>query len=416
MFEDDKDLSALDKEMTARRIKTDSPESIIAELSKTEREIAYQSLRSAERKLEKERAQWEKICAEKEAEILKQRTKLEDAKERTTSLEKQITAQNQESIEQLKISSRELDIKRKTEEKKWQIISEEVKSFRESEKKMEAGYLAEQEKNTLLKRRLADLEFALKGQITQAEEEIFQLKELVVRKEEDSLKQAIAKSDEINRLNEQILKLTQDLENESKYNKKHLEKKETDITNLQKAINESIIQINELRLQGDKIREIVSEKDKEIREKEEQIKKLSDAHAEEKQELLRSFNDQKLEWEKEKQGMLLEKEYLLKDTQDKIRSSQDSAQVNESHLRDEQKIRQEAEGKLSQKDAEIEQLNRQKNDLLEQWQRMLNAEKEAWEKDRRKTLHEFESYRRIKESQLESLQKDIDLLKRNYNK
>jgi hypothetical protein len=416
MFDDREDKDRLDKEILAQKIKTDSPEFIISELTKTEKEIAFQSMRSLERKLEKERSYWEKVCTQKEAEILKQKAKLDEAKERIVSLEKQISEQNQETIERLKISARELEIKKKSEEKKWQIITEEVRAFRESEKKTETNYLFEQGKNNQLKRKLADTEFALKEQITKKDEEIYQLKESIVRKEEETLKQAIAKAEEINKLNEQLLNLGQDLENERKYNKKYLEKKEGDITNLQKAINESIIQINELRLQGDKARDATAEKDKELREKEDQMRKQGDANVEERHAISRAFDNQKLEWEKEKQGLILEKEYILKDTQDKIKAAQDSARIHENQLLEEQKSKQDIEAKLTQKDAEIEQLSRQKNDLLDQWQKMLNSEKEQWEKDRRKLLYEFEGYRNIKEGQLESLQKDIELLKKNLNK
>jgi hypothetical protein len=225
MYEEEKEREKLDQEMISHRVKNDSPESIIAELSRTEKEIANQSFLSLERKLEKERSNWEKICSQKEAEILKYKAKLDDAKERITSLEKQISAQNQENIEQLKISAKELEIKKRSEEKKWEIITEEVRSFRESEKKIEENYLAEQEKNNQLKRKLSDVEFTLKEQISGKEEEIYQLKETIVRKEEEALKTAISKADEISRLNEQLLKLGQDLENERKYNKKYLEKK-----------------------------------------------------------------------------------------------------------------------------------------------------------------------------------------------
>lgn len=388
----------------------DSPDKIVRDLLKTEKDIATETMRMLRSKHERERGQWETIFSGKEREILALKGRMQEAEDRLKSVQERFEEERQYRIEQISASAHDIESRRLTDDKKWQAVADEVHSFRESASQAQRKVSEEQAKADQVKRGFAKQEKLLKEYALNLEDEIARLKEQLVAREEAALKTEARLKDEIHVIQEQLTSLQQTVHDERQYQGKLVEKKDVDLSSLQKALQDTIVQLNTERGVREATAADLSEAVKKIHELEEQMVTARQEREAERTEWMKSVQEEQSSWEKYKQEYAQREEALRKETEDQVQRILRSVEIIEQQLSDERKQRADTEEKLRQKNEEIAGILRQKDDMIAEWKRILAGERDAWQARQNEIVAEFEKIRQKKDEELSHVRQELQTL------
>jgi hypothetical protein len=346
---------------------------------KTEREIAQEKMHVMRSRHERERAQWERLFQDKEQEALRLGKQLMEDGERLKKLEKQCEEDRLLQLEQVQQSARELEARRDAEKKKWAVIAEEVKTFRDAETKAQSKYIAEQEKAAKLKKTLVETERTLHEQLAAKDEELFQVKEQLVGKEELWLKTREQSEKEIADMQARLNSLQQELNGERQYQGKVIEKKDNETAKLQAALQDVIIHLNEERRKSADLEEKNIQQQQRVGELEDQLKQTVQQNEQDKQDWKKTWQEEQAQWEACRQEFKEREETRNRETDEQVHRIMKSVELLEQQLAEENRLRKELEAKLQQKGTEIQTLMVQKDELVAEWRKILDSEKESWQ-------------------------------------
>lgn len=395
-----------EKERTAGII--ESPERIMRDLLQTEKEIAAESLTLFRRRYEKEKGQWEAMLSEKERRLLETRARLEEASLKIKELQRQIDAESQGEIDRLKLASAEMESRKAAETKKWQVIEDEIRSFREAATDAQNKLLSERDRVIQLRKNFEQAEKLLKEQLAAKEEEILELKEISLKKEEAYLRDKALKEEEVSLLQEQVRAHQETITQERAYHAKVAEEKDKNIYELQKALQETIIQLTSARQKGDKLEEKIAELQKYSEKQEDEAKNMKQALEQERLSFQRALQEEQANFEKIRQ------EYQNREDNNRKENAEASARLTKSNelleqqLNEEQRLRKVAESRLQQKDQELQQLIKQKDDVAADWKKIMSSERETWQRKVADAGSELEKVKQAKEIEITRLQERLN--------
>ncbi|MHB9154401.1 MAG: hypothetical protein ACYC5N_01755 [Endomicrobiales bacterium] len=388
----------------------DTPEKITQDLLKTEKEIASSMLVAFRARHAKEKSQWEMIYSEKQQESLLLRTRLAEAEERLKQLRGQWEEERQTRLEEIRLSAQGVENKKQAEKKKWEFIADEVRGFREAAVAAQGRLAEEQGKTEKLKKTSAEIEKEWKEKVYARDEDILKLRERQALREENWLKTLARKDEEIHLLQDQLGNVQQSLNDERQYQGKVVEKKDTDLEGLQRSLQDTVMQLSLERQKLDENAARITELQKTIQALEDEARKKAMEYEQERSQLLKTFREEQSGWEKYKQEYIVREETLQGETEEQIRRILKSVSIIEQQHSDEQKLRKEAEEKLTQKDQEIQGLLSQKEGLIQEWKKILSAERETWQKQQEEILSEFERIKKFREDEFSGLRKEMSVL------
>jgi hypothetical protein len=388
----------------------DSPEMIVRDMLKTEKEIALETLRVMRSRNEKERFEWERLYGGKEREILDLKKRLGESEERIRSMKTQLDDERQKLVEQVRQKAKEFESERLSGIKKWEIIDEEIKSFRTASQNSQARLLKEQENIEILKREAQKKEKYLQERINANDDETAKLKEQLLNKEETLLKYKSEKDEEVRLLQDSVASLKSILSDEKQEKGKVIEKNETDLESLKKALQDTVIQLNIERSKKEGALEALEKQALRIKELEEELKKTAQKYESDRAGLMESYREEQSAWEKYKKEFAVREESLRRETEEQVTRILKSVEIIEQQLSEEQRLKKTAEDKLRTKDEEIQKLVAQKDEIAIEWRKMLAAEQELRLKRQAEILGEFDKVRAAREEDFRTLRVEINNL------
>ncbi len=395
---------------SAHSLPIDSPEKIVQDLMETEKQITAETLRLIRSRHDHEKTQWEKLFSEKEREVLAYKRQMTETEERLKQIQKQFQEEREVQLEHLHLSAQEIDAKRKTEQKKWNDIAEKVREFRESAEAAQNKLAEEQERIAKLKKAVAYQEQQWKDKFVTKEEDLHRLREQMIQKEQFLLTEQAKKEEERHLLQEQLSALQQTLVDERQYLGKTAEKKDSDIAKLQHALQNTIIQLNQMRVRGDQAEEKILDLQKQLQTHETDKQTTLQAMEQERIEWKKTWQEEQSRWENYKQECVLREQTLQKETEEQTKRILQSAGIVEQQLAEEQRLRQEAQASSQLKDQELQLLSKQKEDLVAHWQHILSLEQAEWQKQREEILDQLEHTKAIRDNELARLRQELQTL------
>jgi DNA repair exonuclease SbcCD ATPase subunit len=406
-YEFDQHLNSPDSSEPPAPFAAEPTDKIVSDIMKTEREIAQEKMHVMRSRHERERAQWERLFQDKEQEALRLGKQLMEDGERLKKLEKQCEEDRLLQLEQVQQSARELEARRDAEKKKWAVIAEEVKTFRDAETKAQSKYIAEQEKAAKLKKTLVETERTLHEQLAAKDEELFQVKEQLVGKEELWLKTREQSEKEIADMQARLNSLQQELNGERQYQGKVIEKKDNETAKLQAALQDVIIHLNEERRKSADLEEKNIQQQQRVGELEDHLKQTVQQNEQDKQDWKKTWQEEQAQWEACRQEFKEREETRNRETDEQVHRIMKSVELLEQQLAEENRLRKELEAKLQQKGTEIKTLMVQKDELVAEWRKILDSEKESWQNRQSEITAEFERNRQAKDDELVNARKEM---------
>lgn len=388
----------------------ESPDQIVRDLLKTEKDIATETMRVLRAKHERERGQWETIYAGKEREILTLKGRMQEAEERLKQIQERFEEERSYRLEQISASAREIESRRALDDKKWQAVADEVHTFRTAAAQAAQKMRDEQLKVDSLKRNFAKQEKLLKEYAANLEDEIARLKEAVVAKEESGLKTEARLKDDMHALQEQLTALQQTVTDERQYQGKLVEKKDVDLGSLQKALQDTVVQLNFERAAKESLGAELADAGKKIQSLEEKMISAQQEREGERTSWMKTVQEEQSSWEKYKLEYAQREDALRKETEDQVQRILRSVEIIEQQLSDERKQRADIEEKLRQKNEEVAGILRQKDDMIAEWKRILAGERDAWQSRQNEIVSEFEKIRQKKDDELSALRQELQTL------
>lgn len=321
----------------------DTPEKIVQDLFHAEKEIASETLRLVRSRHGHEKEQWARALAEKENELSAIRTRLSEMEERILNLRRQLDEERQIQLEQTRISAINMEKQRQADHKKWEIIAEKVKDFRIAAQDAHNKYLHEQERAQKIKKLYYNKEKSLNEQLRIKEDELLTIKEQLNNKEELWLRDQSRRDDEIHALQLKTEELEQTIVSERQHHSRIIEKKDTDASQLQNALHETIIQLNIQRKKKEDAEEHAVHLQQRIQSMENEALKLKQQIDQERIKWEKTIHDERQAFEKSMQDYST-REATLKNTLDeKLSRQEQSISLLEQQLNNEQKLRKDAE-------------------------------------------------------------------------
>lgn len=388
----------------------DSPETIVRDLLRTEKEIALETLRMTRSKYEREKFEWEKLYGSKERDLAGLKSKLDDSESRINQIRLQLEEEKQKLVEQVREKARDLEAQRVLEKKKWEVISDEIRGFKDNSKAAQDRLAQEQESLINVKREALKREKRLQDGINAKDEDIAKLKEQLVVKEEAWLKFRAEKDDEIRLLQENLAALKAAFESQRQSQGKVIEKTETDLGTLKKALQDTIIQLNIERQKKDEALETLNRQKEKSAALEDELKKTVREYEADRAGLALSFKEEQLTWEKYKKDFALREETLRRETEEQVTRILKSVEIIEAQLAEEQNLKKSAEEKLKAKDEEIRKLASLKEESSAEWRKMLASEQELRLARQTEMLGEFDKVKAAREEDFKVLRNEISNL------
>ncbi len=296
------------------------------------------------------------------------------------------------------------------DKKKWELIGEEVKGFRETTQNVQSRLAAEQEYMAGVKKEALKREKVLYERINAKDDDIAKLKEQLLAKEEILLKYRSEKDEEVRLLHDKQEALNSTLESEKLEKGKVIEKKDTDLDSLKKALQDMVIQLNLERMKKDEALENSQKQIQRIAELEEELKKTTQKYETDRAEYAASYKEEQSSWEKYKKEFITREETLRHETEEQVTRILKSVEIIEQQLAEEQGQRKAAEDKLKLKDDEIQKLVAQKDEITIEWRKMLAAEQELRLKRQSEILAEFDKVKSAREEDFRILRNEISNL------
>ncbi|MFH1369656.1 MAG: hypothetical protein ABII64_11090 [Elusimicrobiota bacterium] len=382
---------------------SDSPDRIMRDLLKTEKEIASESLLLLKQRYEKEKLYWENLLQEKQRLILELQKSMGDSDVKIKNLQMQLDGETQKQIDQLRITSREIEARKLSETKKWQAVEDEIRSFRSVAADAQNKLISERERIIELKRNFEYNEKLFNEQLNSKEEEIMQHKELSLKREDAYLRDKSLKDEELALLQDQLKSINDILASERQYNAKIQEEKDRNIFDLQKGLQNAIVQLTTERQSNDKLDAKAAELQKVIETIQDDNKNLRQTFDEERLSLQRTVKEEQSNLEKQKQEFQSKEEIFRKETGEQLSRLAKSGEILEQQLTEEQRLRKSAESKLLQKESELQQILRQNEEIASDWKKIIAAERDTWQKRQSDITAEYERFKQAKEEEITKL-------------
>jgi hypothetical protein len=388
----------------------DAPEKIIQDILKAEKDLADETMNTMRARHERERAGWERLYEQKERDMLALKSRLAAAEDRIKKLMDQANEGRQVQLEQIRMNAREMEMKRLSDMKKWETIADEVRSFREIAQAAEKKLQSEQEQLRQLKKHLAAQETIGKGELNVKEDELMELKEQRLKVEEALLKSQSESGEKITTLQEQVKDFEKTLAEERQLNTQINEKKDGDLSRLQKGIQDAVIQINLERQKKEESNEKIIELQKRLQDTEDGLRKTQQANEAELLTWKKSWQDEQSAWEKNKQEFVAKEESLRKDLEEQLKRVTKTLNIAEQQLAEEQRVRRSHEEALQQKDQEIQRVLADKDETVKGWRGILDTEGESGKKRLADVQAEFDHVRQLGETEIASLHAEMKKL------
>lgn len=388
----------------------DSPERIMRDLMQTEKEIASETLLLLRSRFEKEKTQWESHLQEKQRLILELQAKNNESSIKISSLQEQLDEEAQKQIDQLRLLSHETEARKLSDAKKWQLIEDEIKNFRETAAGAQNKLISERDRIIGLKKTFEYNENLFKEHINSKEEEIMQLKELSLKKEEAYLRDKSLKEEEIHLLHEQLKNLNETISGERQYNAKITEEKDKSIFDLQQGLQSTMIQLTAERQAAEKYEGKINDLQKAISKLEDDNKKIGQSFEEERLSLHRTLREEQTSFDKFKQEASQREDTLKKETAEQIGRLAKSGEIIEQQFNEEQRLRKIAESRFQQKEAELQQILKQNDEIASDWKKIIASERDTWQKRQGDVSLEFERLKQAKEEEITKLHQKINAL------
>ncbi|HBU69992.1 MAG TPA: hypothetical protein DEE98_06355 [Elusimicrobia bacterium] len=354
---DDKNNSfmnfSIQKETTPRPVTPDNPDKIVQDLLNTEKEISSETLRLVRSRHEKEKEGWTKIISEKESIILSLRSKLEETENILKAAKQRLNDERSLDIVRLEEKSREAELRRITEKKKWDEISEKLKDYKAASEISEKALAAERERIIHIKRAHEEAVKRLNDELKKRDDELRALRDNIYKKETSLLKAASDKDNELFELKAKIEQLAKTHGFEMENIKKSAEKKDSDIQKLQNALQDTIIQLNALRNSNEALQQQAVSYKEELAGKETLVAQLKLLSEHEKIEAEKIRLDAQRSATESKEEASRQIEVLKNDHLEQIKRLAQSAEMFEQQLDDEKKLRAELEAKINEKDSRL---------------------------------------------------------------
>lgn len=385
----------------------DAPEKIIQDILKTEKELADETMNTMRARYERERAGWERLYEQKERDMLTLRSRLTEAEDRIKKLLDQANEGRQVQLEQIRMNAREMELKRLSDIKKWETIADEVRSFREVARDAQEKLESEKEQVRQLKKHIATQEETLKGQLNIKEDELLELKEQLLKKEQSLLTAQSEAGEKSTALQEQVQHLEKTL-NEERQHFGHLsDKKDKELAQLQKGIQDAIIQINGERQLKEAAQATVIDLQNRVQGLEDELNKTRQANERELLEWKKNWQEEQSSWEKSKQEFVANEESLRKDLDEQLKRVNKTLSIAEQQLAEEQRVRHEHEETLQRKDMEIQRVLAEKDEVVKQWRGILDSEQASLQKRLADMQAELDHVRQAKDEEIASIRKEV---------
>jgi len=388
----------------------DSPEMIVRDLLKTEKDIAFETLRIMRSRYEKERLEWEKLFGNKERDISDLKNRLEESEGRLKGIRDQLDEEKHRLVEHVREKASEFEAQRLADKNKWDLIGDEVNNFRETSRVTQAKLAGEQERSELLKRQAQKNEKALQERLNSRDEDIAKLKEQILAKEEILLKYRSEKDEEVRLMQESLAALKNIFEHDKLEKGRALDQKEADLESLKKALQETVVQLNSDRKMKEDALEASQKQALRISELEEELKTTARRYESDRAEFSEAFREEQAAWEKYKKDFVAKEEALRKETEEQVTRILKSVGIIEQQLAEEQQSKKAVEEKLKFKDDEIQKLLLQKDEIAIEWRKMLTAEQELRLKRQADILGEFDKVKAAREEDFRTLRAEINNL------
>lgn len=385
----------------------DPPDKIIRDLLQTEKDMANEAMTALRSKYDSERQQWDKIIEEKQREILSLRSRLQEAEERARKLQVQAAEERELQVEQMRINARDMEVRRQAEAKKWEMITDELRDFREVAQEAQKKLQIEQEQVQQLKRQLAAQEECWKGQLSAKEDEQLDLKEKLLRKEEILLTSQTESGEKVSVLQEKVEALEKTLGEERHCSAAANEKKDADLATLRKGIQDAVIGINAERQKKEEAEAKIIELQEQLGLRGEELAKVRAANEQEMLEWKKGRQNEVAAWEKAKQEFIAREEAARKDLEEQIKLVSKSLAIAEQQLAEEQRVRAEGERALARKETALQQSIQEKDETVVQWRQLLESDQQSWKKRLADIQNEFEQLRRTKDEEIAAIRKEL---------
>lgn len=411
----DKDLKSILSPSRSPEPASDSPDLILRDLMQAEKEIASENIHLIKSRHEKEKMQWDALLQEKQRAILDLQSRLEAAESTARALQKQLDEEALKQIEQLKLAGQEMELRKTADRKKWQMIEDEIKSFRVAATEAQNKLLTERDKMIELKKNFEYSEKLFREQLEAKEEEILQVKEVSLKKEEAFLRDKALKDEEVHLLQEQLKNTADTAASERKYGQKVIEEKDKALFELQNGIQNAIVQLTTERQNNARLNEKISELQKNLDKLDGELKTLRQVFDDERLSMQRTIREEQSNLEKAKQENAAREDQLRKDMGEQVQRLAKSGEILEQQLAEEQRLRKSAESKLQQKEAELAQLLKQNEEIASDWKKIIASEREAWQKRQSDASVDLEKQKQAKEEEITSLHQKINTLMAEIN-
>jgi hypothetical protein len=385
----------------------ESPDTIMQSLMETEKEISAETRLLMQSRHVRERGHWEKIYAEKERELQELKVRLADAEAQMVRLQAQNEQERAAQTEQLQVIARDQESRQKAEKKKWEVVADEVRGFRDSEAQMHAKYLTEQEKAAQAKKAYAALEQQYTEQGREKDEELFRLKEKLVAREEASLQARGQAEKDLSAAEERYAKLQQELLDEREYQSKLIGKRDTDLARLQSALQDVIIQLNSERNKVTVAEQRIKSLEEQLHQRDEEVKASRESLAQEKAAWEKQCREEQAHWQRQQQEAGARSEIQAREAHEQVVRAQKAVALLEQQVTEETRARKEGEEKLALRDHELQNLQLQKDQMAAEWKNMAELEAQNWQKRIAEALAETENLRRQKNEEFAALSQQI---------
>jgi hypothetical protein len=388
----------------------DTPEKIEQDLLKAEKDIAAETLHLYRMRYEKERHQWDRIFQEKEQQVLALKKELDEQEGKVKRLLLQIDEDKEAHLEQLRLTARDVEGQKLDNDKKWGVIAEEVRMFREAERAAQDRLLEEQERAIQLKKQFTAVEKSLQEQVNVRDEQILQLKEELVNKEDIWLKSRSASDGELHSLKEQLSALQQTLADERLYQGKVVEKKDKELNSLQKALQDNIVLLNSERRKQEESEKKILQIQKQIDNLENERQQMAQEFDQERILVKKQHQEDMAQREGQRMDLLRQQESQKKDAEERLLRVMKSQEIAEQQLAEEQRVRQELEDKVKLREQENHNLFAQKEQVTVEWKQMLASEQAAWQKRQTELQAELERIIAGKEQEIAAMRQELTSL------
>ncbi|MBN1823693.1 MAG: hypothetical protein JW803_05175 [Endomicrobiales bacterium] len=390
-----------------KKIRMDSPESVVRDLLRAEKDIAVETLKALRNKYEKSKSEWERLYADREREILELKKQISDANDRIKERDRKFQEERECEFERMKRSAAETEEKKVLEKRKWDAISEEIRKFKESSLYAQNKLFEEQRETDRLRKNMALIEKDFSAKTEVSEDSISRLKQQLIQKEEELLKEKARHEEHVHVLDEQLSALQKVVTTETESHARIIEKKERDTAELQKALQELMIQLNKERVSNGDLEEKMRQYEADMEGLKKQLEDFSHKSDNEKMEVLKAWQQEQVKWEAERKEISEKEAKHKKDTEEQMGKVLDSLSTLERQLREEQSIRKTVEDKLHIADAEVQELIAERGKVSSEWKEVLLNEQAAYRKKQEALLAEFEKIKAAREEDFGVLKSEI---------